>query len=175
VRIAELPGDPSLKAEQVARMLPAGARTTCLFDGLTLTGWRPGAGQEAEWAVQDRILRCAGRASGDITRVLPAGDFALQLDWANDPKAEGDTVPVVVEGLGLPGKIASRGLSPDGWNRLEITSAGGKVSLTVNGMAVVAEQALGRSGTDRTLRLLNPGRPINFCNIMWTEVAAKRP
>lgn len=176
MRLTELPGDPGLKPEQISMTLPDGTRTTCLFDGLSLDGWTASEGQKTEWTVEDRFLRCAGKAKGELSRQLPAGDFALQIDWSKGKNDRQEFAPVALDGLGLPAGIPGDAIRPEGWNRVEIRVGAGKVSVTVNGKAAVAEQPLPeQAAAPRVLRLLNPGHPVRFCNVLSTEVPAKQP
>jgi hypothetical protein len=177
MRLAELPGDANLKPDQISLLLPEGVRTMCLFNGLNLDGWTAGEGEKAEWKVEDRILRCAGKSERNMSRELPPGDFRLLLDWMKDKNSKEDTAPIALDGLGLPATIPGDAIRVEGWNRAEIKVGGGKVSVTVNGKVAIAERALPEQTISerRVLRLLNPGHPISFCNLMRIEVAAKRP
>src|SRR5205823_176213 len=98
-------------------------------------------------------------------------------DWRKDKNDKEDAAPFIIDGLGLPAAIPGDAINADGWNRGDVKLIGGKVRVTVNGKVALADQPLpsrDRSGPP-VLRLINPGHPVTFCNLMWTEAAAKRP
>ncbi len=176
MRITELAPDPALKPGQISQILPDGARTTCLFNGLNLDGWAESDDQKNNWTVADRLLRCTGKSTGDINRPLPGGDCMIQLDWSKDKNATENAVPVALEGAGLPATLPTDAIRPEGWNRIEINIIAGKIAVNVNGKPAVAEQPLptDSSRQPRILRLLNPGHAVTFCNVMQTQNTAEK-
>lgn len=176
MRLAELPGDPGLAPEQICLLLPAGTRTTCLYDGISVDGWTAGDGQRGEWAAKDHVLACAGRATGDLSRMLPSGDCTVILDWAGDAADKGDSVPFALDGLENATPLRYDPAPPKGWNRAEVKIVAGKVGVTINGKIVSPERPLpAGAAAPRALRLLNPGRPISFCNLMRIDAPTASP
>ncbi|MFI5382407.1 MAG: hypothetical protein ACHRHE_24175 [Tepidisphaerales bacterium] len=104
-------------------------------------------------------------------------DFTLVVDWSKDKGVKEESVPVAVDGLGLPAAIPGDAIHADGWNRLEVSVTGGRVAVTVNGKTAVVEQALPpqKESVVPVLRLLDPGHPVRFCNVMRIDPGAKRP
>jgi hypothetical protein len=169
MRLTELPGSPELKADQVSILLPVGARTTTLFNGLNLNGWTPGEKGQTKWTVSDRILQCSPNTAGTLNHELPDGEYDLILDWQTVNKGEAENA--------LPFSVTNDDIAREGftihagWNRATIQfRASGDTCAVNNGPAI----HIARSGNSaRSLALVAPGHAIQFCNIIRADVSQK--
>ena len=171
MRVHELPGDPELKARDVALLWPPGTRAICLYNGVNLDGWNLADGQQDLWRANDHVLKCTGNIEGNgLTIPLPAqagggAGFTLQLDWMSDP-----ALPFALDGLGTPATPMPAS-SPDakkGWNRAVFTCHASALTLTVNGQkqweTIFIPEPAGNAVP--RLYLKNPGHPVDFSNII---------
>lgn len=207
MRIHELPGDPKLKAEDVAQVLPEGTETVCLYNGVDLEGahwndlhlpythpshgykrWKIPTEQKMEWVAEDHLLKCEGKTKGvgmEISFPPMPGDFTLQLDWKGSKE-----VPFALT------KLGELSLNPQGsitikeneWNRATAIYHQDKkqMELLVNDQQIwtapcqvksAAECANDLPSSTRepiSLRLLNPGHPVSFSNIILIQSPEKK-
>lgn len=170
MRVHELPGDPNVKAGDIALLWPSGTRATCLYNGVNLDGLSVPDGQQNLWQANDHVLHCIGKIAGDGPDLnpKPQGDsFTLIVDWTDE-----QDLPFTLDGMGTP-TVAMPGNLPGikkGWNRAEFNCSGQALTLAINGQkAWEASFKLEGKAVPR-LRLKNPGRPVNFSNIILIEM-----
>lgn len=184
IRIRELPPDPALAPDRIAR--PAEGFES-LYTGIDLSGWTLGprapdtgaatsppaaaAVQRAgPWVVKDWTLVYEGSGAGaPLVSDRSFGDAVVFFDW-RVPKdavvAAGGAVPAARRSAGFramlePGPVP--GLSPGEWHRTTLTLRGDSASITIDGGAPVA----GGVGLPARGRLaLVPGPPgTEYANI----------
>ncbi len=183
MRIHELPGDPKLAKADMAVELPEGTKTTCLYNGVDLEGWKVAEGQKEEWTASDHVLRCAGKTKGEgLEMKLPlqadgGKTFTLHVDW----KGPALTDLVDLGGYGKPtdellAKI-SNPVKENDWNRTTLAYDSAKKSVTwsINGVAFhTSFYGAANDATIPTLRLRNPGHPVSFSNIILIQAPEKK-
>lgn len=75
--IRELPGDPNLKPEQVAKA-DEGFRS--IFNATDLSGWKAEGDAAKHWRIDDWVLSYDGKG-GDLWTNAEYGDFEMIVDW----------------------------------------------------------------------------------------------
>jgi hypothetical protein len=177
MRIHELPGDPKLAKEEVAVEFPAGTKTTCLYNGVDLEGWKIAEGQKDEWTTDDHELKCTGKTKGNGLELRLPGqgggekDFTLQVDFNDD-----QGLPFSMGYMGAPSTPIPT-TSPairKGWNRAVYTYHDRTLRLDINGEKV-GETGFKVAGLPwPTLILQNPGHPVSFANIILIQEPEKK-
>ena len=138
-----------------------------LFNGRDLAGWAPRGGRENRWRVVGGVLTNTGPGA-NLATARPFGDFKLHLEFRLPPRGnsgvylrgryevqvEDDEAPAAtrastapaathvgaVYGFLAPNAYASRG--PGVWQTYDITLVGRRVTVVLNGRAVVCDQVI---------------------------------
>lgn len=169
--IKKLPDTP-IKDEHVA-IANRGYRS--IYSGIDLSGWTTATA--ADWNANDWVLSYVPRpdsADPVLSTKDEFGDFGFVVDVR--PKADSGSADIQLRGSqGV--RIGLNADNPDflkaqfnktGWNRLEGTLKGNRLTLSVNGTAVV-DRDYDDIRAKGSLRL-SPNGPIDFANLYIRDV-----
>lgn len=139
---------------------PTWGEPIALFNGVDLTGWHVIQG-ESQWDVADGIMRNS-KPGGNIVTDQKFGDFQLHLEFRYAPHGNSGVylrgryeVQVLdgpatdepdshqqggVYGFLTPSQIITNG--PGEWNTYDITLVGRQVTIALNGIVVISQQAI---------------------------------
>ena len=132
-----------------------------LFDGQTLFGWKPNS--KANWAVQDGVISVSGGEPGLLCTTTEFADYVLQVDFRYeqhtnsgiflhtslspmDPAKDCYEVNIVGPDNPFPTGCLVKRQKADGtsdsrdWQSCEVTVAGPRVAVKLNGKAVLEYQ-----------------------------------
>ena len=163
LRIKELPDSP-VETKNVA---VANRNYRSIYSGLDLSGWR-GEKKAAlkHWRPSDWVLSYDGKAEG-MSGALSTTDSHADHGFVVDVRLKSKS-PVRIEPRGF--KTAAITLDPNdeklqsGWNRVEGTVRGNRLTVTLNGKAIVSEKLI--DGLPKSGPLtLNPQGATDFANI----------
>lgn len=168
MKIKELPDTP-IQPEHVAI---ANRNFASLYNGLNLNGWKTTAAGAGSWKSNDWTLSFNGSATTEAAPLTSATasdsnqwivdvklkneNSTVQLQLANDEAA---TTLVDLSDPSLAKMLADTGR----WNRVQMSIAGGVLSVTINDQQVDSDRKIDASG-DNYLRLV-PSGAVDFANI----------
>ncbi len=149
-----------------AAALAAQGRWVSLFDGKTLTGWKPSG--EAAWTVEHGEIvgkQGPGAAAGDLFTEQQWSDFELECEWKmkwpgnsgiwfrytgpdsayqadilHEPKSYPDALSGSLYCMGkafIARNADASSVKMDGWNRFVIRATGDRMVIVLNGRQVV--------------------------------------
>lgn len=171
MRIKELP-DTEVDPEDVAT---ADRGYECLYTGVDLSAWRVAPGARENWKSRDWTLHYDGQASnGDaaIRTVLEFGDFGFLFDFRPSDGAvmrfsprgsEAGMIDIFEEDKDGDGGWRA------GWNRIEGTLSGNRMTISLNGHEIDTSEALVGLPTSGPL-LFESTRALDLANLFVREL-----
>jgi len=178
LRIRELPSAGALPPEHVARE-DEGFRS--LYTGTDFRGWRYPKGHEGHWVSKDWIIAYDGQSQEvdkDLWTERAFGDSEVIVDWRwTDGKPDADGLPIRLGDAELPDKaraliaraLASRSAVGQ-WHRAVVRKHYGRVSLTLDGEAILREIPVPATAASAPIALAHGGRAIEFANIFVRDL-----
>jgi hypothetical protein len=177
IRIKELPSaNPA--PEHVARSYDG---FVSLYTGLDLRNFKADAGHAGHWQPRDWTLNYDGKseaADKNLWSQNALADFSLVVDWRPTKLPDGVPLPVILPGgdesldaaplrAALAPKLEARRSGQ--WHRFLITRKGERLSITVDGQALVENMAV-KSTARGPFALRHDGAPAGFASVFVKEL-----
>lgn len=163
LRILELPAAMALSPGDIAEP-DIGFQS--LYTGINLRGWTATPEATQHWRANDWTLEHDGKHggnSGTLWSVPEHGDFEMIVDWRYPDEGSGDGA-VLLRG-DSDRALTLRSTGPKAWHRARITLRGNRVSMTVDGVAMLTDTLLDGIAPVGRIGLRPANRPMQWANM----------
>ncbi len=163
LRIQELPAAMALSPGDIAEP-DIGFQS--LYTGMDLRGWTATPEATHHWRANDWTLEHDGKHggnSGTLWSVPEHGDFEMIVDWRYPDEGSGDSA-VLLRG-DSDRALTLRSTGPKAWHRARITLRGNRVSMTVDGVAMLTDTLLDGIAPVGRIGLRPADRPMQWANM----------
>ena len=163
LRIQELPAATALAPGDIA---DPDVGFQSLYTGMDLRGWTTTPEVTHHWKANDWTLEHDGKSGGDSGTLWTAaalGDFEMIVDWRylDDGSGEG---AVLLRG-DSDRALTLRGTGPKTWHRARIVLRGNRVSMIVDGVAMLTDTLLDGTAPVGRIGLRPADRPMQWANM----------
>lgn len=163
LRILQLPAAMALSPGDIAEP-DIGFQS--LYTGMDLRGWTATPEATHHWKANDWTLEHDGKHggnSGTLWSVPEHGDFEMIVDWRYPDEGSGDGA-VLLRG-DSDRALTLRSTGPKAWHRARITLRGNRVSMTVDGVAMLTDTLLDGIAPVGRIGLRPTDRPMQWANM----------